>query len=83
MTDADLAALENWQRGVAPNRLDPDVRYRRDPAFRMLVDMLISQLRQNTYTPTELREAVILAAVIHESTVIRPLIMELRADDGR
>lgn len=47
-------------------RLTPDERYLRDAAFRMLVDVLESQIETCQYTPTELREAALLAAVHYE-----------------
>lgn len=49
----------------------PEDRYQYDPAFRVLVDALEIQLRQADYTPSELRAAVILAAIHYEETNIR------------
>lgn len=49
-------------------------RYQTDSAFHALVDMLQAQLHGGNYTPTELREAVMLAATLYENTHIRPLI---------
>lgn len=60
-----------------PNRLTPEERYRRDPAFRVLVDTLRAALAGGNYTPTELREAAILAAAAHEAETIRPLFIRL------
>jgi hypothetical protein len=51
-----------------PNRLSPDERYRRDPHFRVLVDVLEHHIREANYTPTELREAALLACIHYEST---------------
>lgn len=48
-------------------------RYKTDPIFRSIVDQLRYSLRQYQYTPGELREAVILAATMHEMTHIRPM----------
>ena len=48
-------------------------RYREDPVFHAIVDMLRQELRRSEFTPTELREAVILAATIHESETVRPI----------
>jgi hypothetical protein len=52
------------------NRLSPRERYHRDPWFRQLVDLLGYHLDRPevdaNFTPTELREAVILAATRHE-----------------
>jgi hypothetical protein len=53
------------------NRLPPAERYQRDPAFRVLVDQLMYQIRECNYTPTELREAVIFAAIEVENTTLR------------
>lgn len=48
------------------NRLTPEERYQRDPAFHVLVDMLRSAIVQATYTPTEIREAAMLACILVE-----------------
>ncbi len=56
----------------------PEDRYTRDPVFRNLVDLLSHMLEENamrTWTPTELREAVMLAACMYEMRHIRPLII--------
>jgi hypothetical protein len=53
------------------NRLTPADRYQRDPVFRSIVDVLEQLLHKGDYTPTELREAAILAATIHENHTIR------------
>lgn len=47
----------------SPN--SPRNRYHRDPMFRQLVDTLYLQIEHANYTPTELREAAILAAIMH------------------
>lgn len=41
-------------------------RYRRDPAFRTLVDTLYGAIRSAVYTPTEIREAAMLAQIMYE-----------------
>ncbi len=46
------------------NQLSPRDRYMRDAAFHRLVEMMRVELQRGAYTPTELREAVILAATI-------------------
>jgi len=69
------AELEERNRGLNEpnNRLSVEERYRRDPVFRTLVDMMHAHLHQWTsYTPTELREAVILAATMHETRCVLP-----------
>ncbi len=60
-------------------RLPVHERYREDPQFQMLVDMIRGCLHQNPETtPTELREAVMLAASMHEMDHIRPLLISAR-----
>lgn len=56
-------------------RPDPTTRYQTDPVFHVLVDTLRSFLAQHQFTPSELREAAMLAAAIHEAETIRPLII--------
>jgi hypothetical protein len=41
-------------------------RYQNDPAFRALVEVLYNQIANAQFTPSELREAVILAATRYE-----------------
>jgi hypothetical protein len=41
-------------------------RYQRDPAFHTMVDLLEQLVHKGEYTPTELREAVVLAATHYE-----------------
>lgn len=48
------------------NRLPAAERYHRDPAFQVLVDSLRTEIVRGSYTPTELREAVVLACTLHE-----------------
>lgn len=48
-------------------------RYARDAEFHALVDILRSFIAQGRYTPTELREALVLAATHYEMYNPRPL----------
>lgn len=53
-------------------------RYNQDPAFHGLVDMITSVLLEGKYTPTEVREAAMLAQLKYESmTPPRPVIFSL------
>ena len=54
-------------------------RYNHDPAFKKIVDMIEYQLHCASYTPSELREAVLLAATNFEMRRARTL--EIR--DGK
>ena len=47
--------------------------YKYDATFHRIVDTLRSFLREGNFTPGELRQAVILAATMHENENIRPL----------
>jgi hypothetical protein len=51
-------------------------RYNDDPKFRSLVDIMTSCLWNAEYTPSELREAAIFAAMRVEAARIRPLIFD-------
>lgn len=44
---------------------DVQARYRRDAVFKGVVDMLHAALHQYEFTPTEMREAVVLACTLH------------------
>lgn len=45
---------------------DAQGRYMRDPNFRSLVDMMHIVIRKGEFTPSELRDAAILAATHYE-----------------
>lgn len=64
------------------SRLPPVERYHRDPLFHALVSTLRQELRRGNFTPTELREAVILAATIHESETLRHYILPEQGREG-
>ena len=53
--------------------LTPSVeqRYHTDAMFRHLVDSLYAAIHNCQYTPSELREAAILASIMHEERNIR------------
>ncbi|WP_205191552.1 hypothetical protein [Burkholderia sp. LMG 13014] len=45
----------------------PRGRYRRDPQYRSLVTMLEAMIHQCKFTPSEIREAAVLASINYES----------------
>lgn len=47
-------------------KLTPRQRYERDPEFHTLVDTIYSLIEKSQFTPTELREGVILACTMYE-----------------
>lgn len=57
-----------------PNRLSPADRYNRDPNFNRLVSVLELAIHQCEYTPTEIREAAMLAAIRYETVHCRPAV---------
>lgn len=46
--------------------MTPGERFQRDPVFHNLVKLMLAQLRDANMTGTEIREAAILAAQMHE-----------------
>lgn len=49
----------------------PQDRYLRDSQFKCLVDYIEAMIRQCDFTPTEVREAAMLASIRHEQTTLR------------
>ena len=47
-------------------------RYHEDPAFQSLVDLMQVELERGQFTPTEVREAAMLAQILHEDRHPRP-----------
>jgi hypothetical protein len=45
-------------------------RYRFDPEFHALVDSLLSAIMRLQYTPSEMRDAVMVASIMYERTKI-------------
>lgn len=57
------------------NLSTPRERYLRDANYKRLVDMMVSFITQAQFTPSEMREASILASILYEEREarIRPL----------
>ena len=53
----------------------PEEKYRNDKQYRLLVDTLEQMIHLAQFTPSELREAAIFAAIRYESRHIRPQFM--------
>ena len=51
---------------------NPEMAYLHDPEFKAVVDMLLYHLHRADFTPSELRKAVVLAAIKYESQKIPP-----------
>ena len=52
--------------------LTPNEAYQYDPTFRRVVDLMCAYLSEYQITPSELRQAAILAATMHENRRTRP-----------
>jgi len=46
----------------------PREKYITDNQYKFLVDTMVNQIEQCNYTPSEMREAAILASIIYEET---------------
>lgn len=51
-------------------------RYRADAHFRQLVDALYQHIDHAEFSPTEIREAAMLAHILYEERRIRPIMLE-------
>jgi len=49
-------------------------RYTNDPAFYQLVRLMLAEIERGQFTPTEIREAAMLAQIDYESRHPRPII---------
>ena len=56
-------------------------RYRNDAAFRNLVDMMRAAIENAEFTPSEIREAAMLAQILYEETNLRPRFIEVMSGD--
>lgn len=57
----------------------PEERYRNDPVFRGAVDAMQYQLEHANFTPSELRQAAIMACILYERRHIDPTITDCKA----
>jgi len=63
---------------VAFPGMKPRERYFTDPVFKMMVDQMVSHLLQANYTPSEMREAALLASIKYYE--MRPQGLVVNAD---
>jgi hypothetical protein len=49
----------------------PRQKYQHDPQYRQLVQAMLAQVHEAQFTPSEIREAAILACIMYEETRIR------------
>jgi len=62
--------------------LTPEERYRRDTEFKALVDLIYSWIVRCRYTPTEVREAAMLAAVHYAMLQVEPRTLRAPSSDS-
>ena len=59
---------------------NPNEKYENDHSYRQLVDMLTALIHQAEFTPSEIREACMLACIRHEHyRRIRPVVISAEA----
>lgn len=56
-------------------RMPARERYQKDPEFHQLVDMMQAMIHRAQFSPSEIREAALLACVIYEETQARSVYM--------
>jgi hypothetical protein len=52
-------------------------RYTRDPEYHHLVDMMESMIVRNQFTPSEMREAAVMASINYENHRVRTYIVQI------
>ena len=67
-----MKALQTWPVDTVEDR------YRRDPMFKTVCDQLEYLIREAKMTPTEVREAAILATIHYENYTVRPFFIPVR-----
>ena len=50
----------------------PEEKYQNDASYKMLVDWMIAHIENCQFTPSEMREAAMLASILYEQMHIRP-----------
>lgn len=62
--------------------MTPDERYKLDPYFHMLVDLLEKHIESAQLTPSEIREAAILATIHYEMRTMRQFLIPRDCPDA-
>jgi hypothetical protein len=55
--------------------LSPRERYYSDPAFHQLVDLMVTHIQSAHYTPSEMRDAALLASIKYEEVSVHPRVI--------
>ena len=77
----ELPKEEQQRREDSRVRYPVRARYEQDPFFHQLVDMLHSQIVEARFTPTEIREAAMLAQIMYEELNPNPRPVYFTRDD--
>ena len=70
MKESEAMQSKNRAPPMYPHDIPRD-RYMRDPNFRSLVDQMVSYILISESSPSEMREAAILASTIYEERRLR------------
>lgn len=54
----------------------PEVRYQHDSKFKQIVDLMHHFIQRAEFTPTEMREAALLACIHYESYQVRRMYLD-------
>jgi hypothetical protein len=60
----------------------PREKYQNDPAYKALVDMMEAFIRRAEFTPSEMREAAMLASINYEVMHLRGQFIPQRVEDA-
>ncbi|HEY8780015.1 MAG TPA: hypothetical protein VIM16_00205 [Mucilaginibacter sp.] len=60
----------------------PKEKYRNDPEYHQLVDILESFIDRARFTPSELREAAVLASINYEMRHVRDFVIDPRTKEA-
>lgn len=60
--------------------MNPRDKYNHDPQYHILVDFMIHEIERCNYTPSEMREAAVLACILYEQYIIRDYHLELNKE---
>jgi len=60
----------------------PKEKYMNDPEYHQLVDMLESFIDRARFTPSELREAAVLASINYEMRHVRDFVIDPRTNEA-
>lgn len=63
--------------------MSPEQRYRNDASFKALVDTMEHFIGKAQYTPSEMRDAALLASIHYEMRHVRPIFVPTEAIDPR